>query len=149
MSFDEKNIKEHNKKKLYTCFGNVEESYLPLVKEKSSGEFVPFYFTAEESENLRNLFKRHNKKGHNFVTTKRKIERYGKKKAKKISKDIKFFSQIEKRIINEVIKRAEANNDEENRTDNDFKKIIVRTLRKFYEKYKAQIRKNTDKKERR
>lgn len=49
---DNGNLTEHNRKKLFTCIGDEEESFLPMKKYKENGPFVPYRLSKDISEKI-------------------------------------------------------------------------------------------------
>ena len=48
-------ISEHDNEHLYTCVGNKESSFLPMVKDKDEGIFIPYKFENGQSKKLLEL----------------------------------------------------------------------------------------------
>lgn len=50
-------ISEHDNVNLYTCVGNADGSFLPMVKDKKEDIFIPFTFDKDRSKDLIDLIK--------------------------------------------------------------------------------------------
>lgn len=51
------NLQEHNRKNLYTCIGDENESFLPMI-ENSEDEYIPYRFSKELSEKIKPMLTR-------------------------------------------------------------------------------------------
>ena len=60
------NLQEHNRKNLYTCIGDENESFLPMI-ENSEDEYIPYRFSKELSEKIKPMLKEEEKNIKDFM----------------------------------------------------------------------------------
>ena len=63
------NLQEHNRKNLYTCIGDENESFLPMI-ENSEDEYIPYRFSKELSEKIEPMLTRGREEPKGFYVVK-------------------------------------------------------------------------------
>ena len=63
------NLQEHNRKNLYTCIGDEDKSFLPMI-ENSEDEYIPYRFSKELSEKIEPMLTRGRKEHKGFYVVK-------------------------------------------------------------------------------
>ena len=62
-------LQEHDRKNLYTCIGDENESFLPMI-ENSEDEYIPYRFSKELSEKIKPMLTRRRKEYKRFYVVK-------------------------------------------------------------------------------
>ena len=63
------NLQEHNRKNLYTCIGDENKSFLPMI-ENSEDEYIPYRFSMELSEKIELMLTRGREEPKGFYVVK-------------------------------------------------------------------------------
>lgn len=123
---DNGNLTEHNRKKLFTCIGDEEESFLPMKKYKENGPFVPYRLSKDISEKIWEL-----------ITANGTNRYYVAKETSPRIKDGKIgnFKKVSKKISKIIDKYNEAIKDEH------LSKLTGKQIKKFYEEIRAEAEK--------
>ena len=96
-------ISEHDNEHLYTCVGNKESSFLPMVKDKDEGIFIPYKFENGQSKKLLELIQA---KGSNrYYVAQKNSPRLSKNETKKEN-----FESISKIVIDLIKEECENRN---------------------------------------
>lgn len=83
---DEGGLSQHNNKDLYTCVGDREESFLPMVK--SGDQYIPYKFNRKMSEYLLDLLK--SKSSNRYYVAK--------ESSKRLSEKHKIFEKVSNKV---------------------------------------------------
>lgn len=123
---DNGNLTEHNRKKLFTCIGDEEESFLPMKKYKENGPFVPYRLSKDISEKIWEL-----------ITANGTNRYYVAKETSPRIKDGKIdtFKGVSKIISKIIDKYNEAIKDEH------LSKLTGKQIKKFNEEIRAEAEK--------
>lgn len=115
------NLTEHNRKKLFTCIGDEEKSFLPMKKYKENGPFVPYRLSKDISEKIWEL-----------ITANGTNRYYVAKETSPRIKDGKIgnFKKVSKKISKIIDKYNEPVKDEQ------LSKLTGKQIKKFSEKYR-------------
>lgn len=124
---DNGNLTEHNRKKLFTCIGDEEKSFLPMEKYEKKGPFVPYRLSEGISEKIWEL-----------ITAKGTNRYYvAKNTAPRIENGM---SATFEDVSNEISKIIDMYN--EPVKDECLRKLTGKKIKKFYEEIRAEVEKS-------
>ena len=122
------NLTEHNRKKLFTCIGDEEKSFLPMVKqEKGENYYKPYTFDLDISKDILKLIQVKNNPAYYVAKeTTPRIKNGMETTFDKVSNEISNVIDM----FNESVK------------DESLSKLTGKQIKKFHEKYRNKKKKN-------